>query len=93
MWSIAAVRVCGEGIEMRLSVYSDNYLETYNCRVLLDGRDVTARCHTADEEQGKVWLYKITEAGWLYVDPENPDRPAEEVLTGKVEIFMRVNGG
>lgn len=78
---------------MRLSIreedpgYNDD--ATRHCRVLLDGVDVTGRCHTADEEEGKVWCYKWNAEGKPFVDPDHPDKGAvEEILTGKVLIVL-----
>lgn len=63
----------------------------YNFRVMLDGRDVTGLCHTADEEEGRVYGYSVNEQGQKFVDPAT-DRAAEHVLFGHVQIIELVNG-
>lgn len=60
-------------------------------QIRLDGRDVTAMCHTADEEEGRVYGYCVNDAGEKYVDPLT-DLPAEHVLYGRVEIIKMQNG-
>ncbi len=59
-----------------------------SCTVFVDGVDVTGRCYTADEEEGKVWCFKHNELGQTFVDPDNEDKAAEEVLTGTVLIVL-----
>ncbi len=77
---------------MRLSIDEDDpgYDERAigQCRVLLDGVDVTNNCYTADEEEGKVWCRKRNELGNCFIDPETGG-VASEVLTGKVKISLR----
>lgn len=83
---------------MRLSVRESdpgyNHEVTRHCSIFVDGVNVTERCHTADEEEGKAWCFKCNELGQKLVDPDFPDRAAEEVLTGKVLILLndRMNG-
>ena len=60
-------------------------------QIRLDGRDVTSICHTADEEEGRVYGYCVNEEGQKYVDPLT-DLPAEQVLYGRVEIIEMMNG-
>ncbi len=60
-------------------------------KILLDGNDVTMLCHTADEEEGRVYGYCVDDEGLKYVDPIT-DRPAERVLYGNVEIISMMNG-
>lgn len=81
---------------MRLSVREDDPgyspQATFRCKVFVDDVEVTTRCHTADEEQGKAWCFKLNELGEKFRDG---DRAAEEVLTGKVVIILpkdEVNG-
>ncbi len=82
---------------MRLSVREDDpgydSQATLGCRVFVDGVDVTTRCHTADEEKGKAWCFKLNEFGDKFKDPERGGA-AEEVLTGEVVILQgkQVNG-
>ncbi len=73
---------------MRLSIREDDpgYGPTQNCKVFVDDVEVTARCHTADEEQGKAWCFKLNELGEKFID-QAYDKVAEEVLTGKVVII------
>ena len=82
---------------MRLSIRMDdpsyNKYLAFNCTVLVDGVDVTGKCHTADEEKGVAWCYKHNEEGKPYVDPCNPGKVAEEELTGKVEIIVHEHNG
>ena len=76
---------------MRLTVRTDDLVDLYraiHCTVLVDGVDVTERCHTADDEEGKAWCFKRNADGKLFVDPADPDHAAEEVLTGRVEIIL-----
>lgn len=79
---------------MRVSVREGDPGYVEDCtkyRVLLDGRDVTALCHTADEEEGRVYGYAVNERGERFVDPTT-DRPAEHVLYGDVQIIKLQNG-
>lgn len=79
---------------MRVSVRREDpgYREDYrNVRILLDGKDVTGMCHTADEEEGRVYGYAMDLFGNKFVDPIT-DLPAEHVLYGRVEIVELVNG-
>ena len=57
------------------------------CKVFVDGVDVTNNCYTADEEEGKAWCRKSNELGNRFIDPATGE-VANEVLTGKVEIFL-----
>lgn len=81
---------------MRLSVRENDpgYDErAMGCTILVDGVDVTRRCHTADEEEGKAWCFKHNERDRPFVD--NSRKVVEEVLTGKVVIVLRsdeING-
>lgn len=60
-------------------------------QVLLDGRDVTGLCHTADEGEGRVYGYALNSLGQKYIDPVT-DRPAEQILFGHVQIIELLNG-
>ncbi len=60
-------------------------------KILLDGEDVTKLCHTADEEEGRVYGYCVDDEGLKYVDPTT-DLPAERVLYGSVRIITMMNG-
>ena len=82
---------------MRISVRESdpgyNLQVCRNCSILVDGIDVTGRCHTADEEKGIAMCFKEDMFGHKYVDPDDPDKAAEEVLTGKVVIqILELNG-
>lgn len=81
---------------MRLSVRKDdsgyNPEALDNCRSFVDGVDVTARCYTADEEEGKAWCFKLNELGQKFIDPET-NEPAVEVLSGEVIIVLRETNG
>ncbi len=75
---------------MRLSVRRDDpghSPEALRCRVFVDGVDVTNRCFTADEEEGKAWCYAHNDRGQPYANSWG--KPVEEVLKGKVEIRLR----
>ncbi len=81
---------------MRLSVKKDDPgfdADTQHCQIFVDGLDVTARCYTADEEEGKAWCFKHNELGEVFCDPAT-DKPAAEVLSGKVVIVLgaEING-
>ncbi len=80
---------------MRLSIVADDpgydFRTSTICRVLFNGEDVTNRCRTADEEEGMVLLLKYNEQKRAFLDPTTQE-PAEEILLGKVEIFVPVNG-
>lgn len=75
---------------MRLSIDKDDRGYSpeaiAHCKVLLNGVDVTNRCFTADEEEGKVWCVKWNELGKAFVDPSG--NIAKEVLEGRVEILL-----
>ena len=60
---------------------------TSSCTVLLNGVDVTKQCHTADEEEGKVWRVLHDQFGRSYMDRKTGN-VAEEMLSGKVEIII-----
>ena len=83
---------------MRVSVRKEDpgYVEDTvgNCTIFVNGIDVTNRCHTADEEEGKAWCFKHNEENKKIIDPDNDDKIAEEVLTGEVVIMLgrEVNG-
>ena len=89
---------------MRISIRKDDpgydYRTTlrrghgWDVSIFVDGVDVTGRCHTADEEEGKAWCFKHNELGIPFTDPDFPDRAVEKVLTGKVVILLndRMNG-
>ncbi len=82
---------------MRLSIREDdpgyNLAATNHCTVFVNGLDVTARCHTADEEEGKAWCFKHNEEERKFMDPATGE-PATEVLVGDVVILLdaKVNG-
>jgi len=81
---------------MRLSVRKDDPgydVAAQHCQVFVDGIDVTVRCHTADEEEGKAWCFKHNELGRPFRDPAT-DEAAQEVLAGEVVILLNagVNG-
>ena len=56
---------------MRVSVKENQDL--LPCKAFLDGTDVSNECFEADEEEGYVVLYKTTENGRKYLDPETDD--------------------
>lgn len=60
-------------------------------QVLLDGYDVTPFCHTADEEEGRVYGYALDPNGHRYTDSVT-GFPAEVVYSGEVEIVPMQNG-
>lgn len=76
---------------MRLSIYEDDpgydRRALGSCKVFVDGVDVTDNCYTADEEEGKAWCRKRNELGNTFIDPATGE-VANEVLTGRVEIFL-----
>ena len=81
---------------MRVSVRKDDRgyhpeAKAFAFKILLDGTDMTMHCHTADEEEGRLYRYATNDFGEKYIDPVT-DRPAEEVLYGRVEIIELVNG-
>lgn len=78
---------------MRLSVDKDDpgYGETSRVKILVNGVDVTKRCYTADEEEGKAYCFKHNAEGHVYVEPNNPPQAAQEILEGKVEIIFPEN--
>ncbi len=53
------------------------------CSILVDGKDVTSRCFTADDEKGIAMCYKHNSEGKPYIDNE---KIAEEILYGEIEI-------
>ena len=60
-------------------------------KITVDGTDVTALCHTADEEEGRVWGYALNEDGHKYVD-QATGFAAECIMSGEVEIISMMNG-
>ena len=77
-------------IDMRISVHRDDpgyFRDTSKTIILVNGLDVAKRCYTADEEEGKAYCFKHDEKGKVYIDPDNPNQAAQEILEGKVEIF------
>ncbi len=81
---------------MRVSIREGDpgYREGYKyCTIFVDGIDVTGRCHTADEEEGKAWCFKHNEQEQKFMDPATGE-PATEVLAGDVIILLstKVNG-
>ena len=76
---------------MRLSVRKDDpgydAEALKDCRAFVDGIEVTDRCVTADEEEGKAWCFKHNEEGRAFVD-DATGNPAEEILTGDVVIMI-----
>ena len=83
---------------MRISVRKDDpgfHPKAMQCTIFVDGVDVTNRCYTADEEQGKAWCFKHNKENRPFLDPDTPNKVAAEVLTGKVVIILlknRMNG-
>ena len=83
---------------MRLSIRKDDPgydKKAMGCIIFVNGVDVTSRCYTADEEKGMAWCFKHNELGHSFLDPNNSNNPAEEVLTGEVIIILskdRMNG-
>lgn len=63
----------------------------FGFKILLDGQDMTMHCHTADEEEGRLYCYAVNSEGYHYVDPVT-DRPAEVTLCGNVVIVPLMNG-
>ncbi|KKL12373.1 hypothetical protein LCGC14_2536410 [marine sediment metagenome] len=80
---------------MRLSVRKDDpgfdYAKACNCKIVVDGDDVTSICYTADEEKGMAWCLALNSDGENYVD-EATGETAEVILQGKVEIIILQNG-
>lgn len=81
---------------MRVSVRHDDpgyhpMAKNGGFQILLDGEDVTDLCHTADEEEGRVYGYRLNSEGLKYVDPDT-GFAAEHVMLGEVEIVKRYNG-
>lgn len=76
---------------MRLSIVESDpgydMKATSRCKVLVDGVDVTNRCHTADEEERKAWCYKLNEFGKKFASPDRT-KVVQEVLTGDVKILL-----
>lgn len=60
-------------------------------QILLDGEDVTNICHTADEEEGRVYGYALNKDGDKYIDPDT-GFAAEHVMLGEVEVVKMYNG-
>ena len=75
---------------MRLSVRKEDAgYDPDTCmhaKVFVDGEEVSSRCFTADEEEGKAWCYKLNDEGEKFV--RDGIKIAEEVLTGEVKIVM-----
>lgn len=63
----------------------------FGFKILLNGEDMTCRCHTADEEEGRLYCYDVNDNGHMYID-QLTQLPAEVTLYGKVEIIPLVNG-
>lgn len=76
---------------MRLSIREDDPgydpRAIKDCKAFVDGVEVTERCHTADEEEGKVWCFKHNEIGQPFID-QATGKTAEEILIGKVIILV-----
>ncbi len=76
---------------MRLSVdkddpgYDSDALQ--NCKAFIDGVEITERCYTADEEEGKAWCFKLNELGNKFID-EATGEAAKEILIGEVIIMV-----
>lgn len=76
---------------MRLSVdkndpgYDSEALK--NCRSFVDGVEVTDRCYTADEEEGKAWCFKHNEMGQVFMDSATGEI-VKEILVGDVVIMI-----
>ncbi len=74
---------------MRISVRKDDRgydrIAAQGAKVYVDGVDVSCRCYTADEEQGKAWCFLHDERGQLL---REGDSIAEEVLIGAVKIVI-----
>ena len=81
---------------MRVSVRKDDPgydpILTLDCKVLVDGVDVTNRCYTADEEKGTAWCYKLNDEKQKFYDSVT-DEAAQETLHGKVEIIVKQQNG
>ena len=58
-----------------------------DCKIFLDGKEVTRDCYEADDEEGYVKCYKRNDFGDFYIDRHNPDESARETRQGKVEII------
>ena len=76
---------------MRLSILKNDpgydFELSNRCKVLVDGVDVTNRCQTADEEEGKAWCLKHDSEGKAFTD-HSIGEVAKEVLSGKIEIIL-----
>ncbi len=78
---------------MRLSVRMDDPgfdVDMANDKLLhifIDGRDICGVCHTADEDRGEAHVFKLDDRGEKYIDPENSEQAAQEVLFGKIQII------
>lgn len=79
---------------MRISVKkNDPGFNPAKCLVYLDGEDITQECHTADEEEGKVWVNKKNADGKYFIEScpccGTPNAVvAEEVLVGDVKVVL-----
>ena len=71
---------------MRKSVCEDDSgFDNRRYKVFVDDKEVTNRCHTADEEEGVAYCYALNAEGNKYVDHKTGD-VARETLHGKVRI-------
>ena len=80
-------------IPTRVSVNSDDPgyvpLEQANrYEVYCDGERLE-KVHTADTELGVAWCYMTDPDGMVLLDPEDPSRPWEVQVRGKIEIRAR----
>jgi hypothetical protein len=55
-------------------------------RVYLDGVDITDHCHWANDETGEAYVFRVDADGKYYLDPENTDAAAHDIVKGTVEI-------
>lgn len=76
---------------MRLSIREDDPgydpRAIKDCKAFIDGVEITERCYTADEEEGKAWCFKHNELGEKFID-DATGRAAEEILIGAVVILI-----
>ncbi len=58
-----------------------------DCKSFVDGVEITNRCYTADEEEGKAWCFKLNELGNKFIDDATGEA-AKEILSGEVVIMI-----
>ena len=65
-------------------------LEAPKCKVFIDGKELY-HCFTADEEEGKAWVYETDKFGHIIIDNYG-EEPREKCLRGVVRIVMPLLG-